>query len=71
MANVHVVPKEDAWTVEIEGQGDSVVHRTESEAMENARRLAQQQKGELLVYGSDGEIRERDGYGEYPVDPMD
>jgi len=42
------------------------VHRTQAEAREAAREIARRNKRELFVNGRDGQIRERNTYGQDP-----
>ena len=68
--NQHVVPRGGDWA--IRGAGNSratSVHRTQAEAVAQARRIAQNQHSELLVHGRDGRIRERDSHGHDPNPP--
>jgi hypothetical protein len=65
--DVHVVPSEKGWRVEIEGTGGSrSTHKTQSEAAQTARRIARQNKTELLIHGRDGKVRDRSTYGHDP-----
>jgi hypothetical protein len=42
------------------------VHRTQAEAIEEAREIARGARRELFVHGRDGRIRERNTYGPDP-----
>lgn len=64
--DVHVVPGAKGWRVEVEGQGQTGTHKTQSDAWDQARRLAQQTQAEALLHGRDGKIRERNSYGQAP-----
>ena len=65
--DVHVVPSEQGWRVEIAADGRAKsVHRTQQEAREAAREIARRNKRELFVHGRDGQIRERNTYGRDP-----
>jgi uncharacterized protein YdaT len=62
--NQHVVPHENGWAVK--GAGNSkatIVVHTQKEAIEVARQVAQNQKSELVIHGTDGQIREKNSYG--------
>jgi uncharacterized protein YdaT len=62
--NQHVVPHSDGWAVRGEGNSKvTSVCSTQAEAIERAREIAQNQRSELLVHGRNGQIRERDSYG--------
>lgn len=70
MSNQHVVKRPNGWAVRGEGNSrDTSVHRTQAEAQERAREIAQNQKSEVLIHGRDGKIRERDSYGNDPNPP--
>jgi hypothetical protein len=45
------------------------VHETQREAIAHARGIAQNQGSELLIHGRNGQIRERDSYGNDPFPP--
>lgn len=62
--NQHVVPHGDDWAVKGAGNGKATsVHSTQAEAIDKARVIAQNQKSELLVHGKNGQIREKNSYG--------
>ncbi len=68
--NQHVVRHSDGWAVRGAGsQRASSVHTTQREAIDAGRQLAQSQKTELFVHGRNGQIRERDSYGNDPFPP--
>lgn len=68
--NQHVVKRDDGWAVRGEGNSkDTSHHRTQQEASEAARSIAQNQKSEVLIHGQDGKIRARDSYGNDPYPP--
>lgn len=65
--DVHVVPSEQGWRVEIAAKGRArSVHRTQADAREAAREIARKTERELFVHGRDGRIRERNTYGKDP-----
>ena len=65
--DVHVVPSDKGWRVEIEGTGGArSTHKTQSEAAKTGRRIARQNKTELLIHGRDGKVRDRSTYGHDP-----
>lgn len=69
--NQHVVPHPDGWAVKSEGASKaSSVHRTQMEAIERGRDVAQNQGSELFIHGRDGRIRERDSHGNDPHPPQ-
>lgn len=68
--NQHVVPHEGGWA--IKGAGNdraTAVHGTQAEAIQHAREIARSNKSEILIHGRDGQIRERDSYGNDPFPP--
>lgn len=68
--NQHVVPHEDGWAVQGEGNDRaSSVHDTQAEAIDRARGIARNQESELLIHGRNGQIRARDSYGNDPFPP--
>jgi len=71
-SNQHVVPYQNRWAVR--GEGNSRVtssHNTQSEAINNARTIAQNRRSEVVVHGADGRIRDKDSYGNDPIPPRD
>jgi hypothetical protein len=67
MADVHVVPSGDQWACEVDGAQRST-HSTQDDAVTAGRQLAEQEQGELVVHGQDGQIREKDSHGNDPRD---
>lgn len=68
--NQHVVPHAGGWAVR--GAGNSRVtsiHGTQQAAANAARGTAQRQGSEVLIHGRNGQIRERDSYGNDPFPP--
>lgn len=68
--NQHVVRHTDCWAVR--GAGNERVTRvtdTQREAIQIAREIAQNQQSELLIHGRNGQIRERDSFGNDPYPP--
>jgi Uncharacterized protein conserved in bacteria (DUF2188) len=65
--DVHVVPTEKGWKVEVEGQSRAGgMHDKQEAAWQQARRIAKENKAEALLHGRDGKIRERNTYGSDP-----
>lgn len=64
--NVHVVPDDHGWNVEVEGGSGTTRFRTQDEAVEAGRRLARGNRSEHIIHGRDGRIRQRDSYGRDP-----
>lgn len=70
MANQHVVKRGDSWVVRGENNSkDTSHHPTQKEAQERAREIAINQRGEVLVHGVNGSIREKNSYGNDPFPP--
>lgn len=73
MANrkfLHVTPEGEGWVIKREGEAAEVARlRTQAEAFERAREIAQREGGEVLVHGEDGQIRDRRSYGGDPNPP--
>jgi hypothetical protein len=70
--NPHVVPHGDDWAVQREGNSKaSSLHPTQTEAIEVGRRMAQQDHSELFIHRPNGQIRDRDSYGNDPCPPRD
>ncbi|MCW3059652.1 MAG: hypothetical protein JWQ02_1473 [Capsulimonas sp.] len=68
--NIHVIPHNDNWAVEREGaQRVSSTHDTQAAAISAARNTARTEHGELFIHGRNGEIRDRDSYGNDPFPP--
>ena len=68
--NQHVVPHAGGWAVRGAGNERATsVHPTQSEAIGAARDIARNQQSELLIHGRNGQIRERDSFGNDPYPP--
>lgn len=62
--NQWVVKRDNEWAVRGEGNSrDTSHHKTQSEAIDAAKSIAQNQKSELIIQGKDGKIREKNSYG--------
>lgn len=68
--NQHVVPHQNGWAVRAAGnQKATSVHATQADAIRSARAAAMKQQSEMLVHGKNGQIRERNSYGNDPYPP--
>ena len=70
--NPHVVPRSDVdgWAVQREGADRaSSLHHTQAEAINAARRIAQREHSELFIHRPNGQIRDRDSFGNDPFPP--
>lgn len=66
--NQHVVPNNRQWSVKGEVNGKyTVTTDTQKEAINKAREIAKNQESELIIHGRNGQIREKDSYGNDPV----
>lgn len=68
--NQHAVPHGDQWAVQ--GAGNSKATRvvpTQAEAVKIARDIARNQGSELFIHRPNGQIRDRDSYGNDPFPP--
>jgi hypothetical protein len=70
--NQHVVPRGKGWAVTTAGSGrKSSAHRTQRNAISQARRNAIRQGSEVVIHRPDGRIRDKDSYGPDSCPPRD
>ena len=69
--NVHVTPHPSGgWQVKGAGNGKATkVTSTQSAAIERAKPMAQNNKSELVIHRPNGQIRDKDSYGNDPNPP--
>ena len=70
--NQWVVPINGSGQWGVRGEGNeriTSIHDTQREAIGRARGIAVNQQSELLIQGRDGQIRERNSYGDDPFPP--
>lgn len=68
--NQHVVPHNGDWAVKGEGNDRATrVVETQREAIEIAKQISKNQESEMLIHRRNGQIRERNTYGEDPFPP--
>ncbi len=68
--NQHVVPHAGQWAIRGAGnQRVTKITRTQREAIDIAREIARNQESELLIHRPNGQIRDRDSYGNDPYPP--
>ncbi|WP_179607697.1 DUF2188 domain-containing protein [Pseudomonas sp. N2-5-1-1] len=68
--NQHVVPHGNDWAVKGAGNSKATkVVSTQAEAIKLAREIAINQESEMFIHGQNGQIRERNTYGEDPFPP--
>ncbi|EAB6718261.1 DUF2188 domain-containing protein [Salmonella enterica subsp. enterica] len=68
--NQHVVPRGDRWAVR--GAGNQRVtsqHDTQAAAEAAARQTAINQRSEVVIHRPNGQIRDRNSYGNDPYPP--
>jgi len=62
--NQHVVPHGDDWAVRGAGNSRATsVHGTQAEAQAAARQIAINQQSEVVIHRPNGQIRDKDSYG--------
>lgn len=70
--NQHVTNKSNEWRVIRENNKKATkTFPTQKEAIEYGRKIAINQKSELVIHGKDGKIRDKDSYGNDPYPPKD
>ena len=69
--NQHVTPHPNGgWQVKGAGNHRATVRTsTQAETITIARDLAQKNKAEMIVHGTDGRIRQKNSYGNDPYPP--
>ena len=68
--NQHVVPDGDGWSVKGAGNSKATsTHITQQDAINAAREIAKNQRSELFIHNRQGQIRERNTYGNDPHPP--
>ncbi len=69
-SNQHVIPLGNGWAVKKEGSSRfTVITETKKDAVVVARQIAKNNKSELIIHGKDGEIQDKDSYGNDPNPP--
>lgn len=65
--NVWAVGSKEGWAVKREGASRaSSSYRTQTEAWSAAQRMAKESRGDAILQGLSGQIRERSSYGNSP-----
>lgn len=67
--NQHVVPHDGKWAVRGAGNSRATsIHNTQAEAQAAAREIAINQRSEVVIHRPNGQIRDKDSYGndEFP-----
>lgn len=66
----HIVPHDDGWAVKSEGASKATqVFSTQKEAINRGRDIAKNQQSELFIHNRQGEIRDKNSYGNDPYPP--
>ena len=71
--DIHVVPSADGgWATKRSGAGRaSDLHETQQDAIDAGRTSAKRDGVELVIHGKNGQIRDKDSYGNDPCPPKD
>ncbi|MEK6701961.1 MAG: DUF2188 domain-containing protein [Planctomycetota bacterium] len=69
--NVHVVPNGNNWQVKPEGGRPVSNHRTQGAAETAAKPIARQNQAEVVIHRPNGQIRDKDSFGNDPNPPKD
>lgn len=70
--NQHVVPNNGKWSVKGEGNSkNTVITETQKEAINKAKEIAKNQSSEVIIHGRNGQIRDKDSFGNDPNPPKD
>lgn len=69
--NIHVVPKGNKWVVKPVGKKPTSTHNTQQAAIDKAKPAAKQNQGEVVIHRPNGQIRDKDSYGNDPNPPKD
>lgn len=68
--NQHVVPHGKDWAVKGAGNGKStIIVDTQKAAIGIAREIARNQHSELIIHGTNGQIRAKDSHGKDQFPP--
>jgi Uncharacterized protein conserved in bacteria (DUF2188) len=65
-ADVHVVPDDGRWKVEVEGGGVEGNFDTQEEATRAGREISRRNESELVIHARSSQIRKRDTHGHDP-----
>lgn len=69
--NQHVVPHSKGWAVKGAGNAKATsLHQTQRDAIDAARNIAKNQKSELVIHRPNGQIRDKDSFGNDPFPPI-
>ena len=66
----HVVPHGKDWAVKGEGNGKSTaITDNKADAIKIATDIAKNQKSEVVIHGKNGQIQDKNSYGNDPFPP--
>jgi hypothetical protein len=69
--NVHVLPQGSSWAVKTEKSEKAYrITNTQKDAIEIAREIAKNQQSELIIHRPNGEIRQKDSFGNDSFPPV-
>ena len=70
--NQQVIKYADIWAVKGERNNKvTKITKTQKEAIDVAKKIAKNQKSELIIQNTEGKIRSKDSYGNDPCPPKD
>ena len=70
--NQHVVPHGDNWAVKGAGSSKATkVTPTQKDAIDIAKGIAKNNHSEVVIHRPNGQIRDKDSYGNDPCPPKD
>ena len=69
--NVHIVPQGKKWVVKPEGSKPISSHKTQTAAAAAGKKVAKKNESELVIHRPNGQIRDKDSYGNDPNPPKD
>jgi len=70
--NIHIVPRDGNWGVVRErGERASGIYPTQSDAQNAAIPSARRDGVDIVIHRPNGQIRDRDSYGNDPCPPVD
>lgn len=70
--NQHVVPRGNKWAVVGEGNTRATaITNTQGQAINVAKPIAQNNRSEVVIHRPNGQIRDKDSYGNDPNPPKD
>jgi len=70
--NQHVVKRPNGWAVRgVGNKKDTARCKTQRNAISKARKIAINNRSEVVIHGQDTKIRDKDSYGNDPCPPKD